>query len=63
MAVIERGANEVTEKWGVDSSVCDLQFSPAGDYLLAATPRGVFVFETENWKKSRLSDWLFKHGN
>ena len=41
MAVIDRSENKVTEKWTADYAVCDLQFSPDGKYLLAATSRGV----------------------
>lgn len=54
MAVIDRAQNKVTEKWGAGISVCDMQFSPDGRYLVTATLRGIFIFDTTTWKKSRL---------
>ena len=56
MAVINRGENKVVEKWTADSAVCDLQFSEDGKYLVAATSRGLFIFDTTSWKKTKLKD-------
>jgi hypothetical protein len=56
MAVIDRTENKVIEKWTADSSVCDMQFSLDGKFLVAATSRGVFVFDTTSWKKRNLKD-------
>ncbi len=54
MAVIDRTENKVIEKWTADSSVCDMQFSLDGRYLVAATSRGAFIFDTTSWKKTKL---------
>lgn len=54
MAVIDRHENKVIEKWTAESAVCDLQFSLDGKYLLAATSRGVYLFDTLDWKKTNL---------
>jgi len=54
MAVIDRKENKVVEKWTAESSVCDMQFSLDGRYLLAATSRGVYIFDTLDWKKTNL---------
>ena len=55
MAVIDRTENKVVEKWTADSFVCDMQFSLDGRYLVAATSRGVFIFDTTSWKKTKLT--------
>ena len=60
MGVIERTQNEVTEKWTADYAVCDLQFSPNGKYLLAATSRGVNIIDVNNWKKQNLKKFLIQ---
>jgi WD40 repeat protein len=52
MAVIDRKENEVLDKWTANSSVCDLQFSPDGKLLVAATSRGVILIDTMTWKKT-----------
>lgn len=52
MAVIDRAENKVIDKWTADRSVCDLEFSPNGKHLVAATSRGVYVFDTATWKKT-----------
>ena len=56
MAVIDRTTNQVVEKWTAERSVCDLEFTPDGKHLVAATSRGVFIFDTESWKKANLED-------
>ncbi len=56
MAVIDRPANKVVEKWTADIAVCDMQFSPDGSYLVTATSRGAFRYDTTNWKKKNLKD-------
>jgi len=60
MAVIDRRQNKVTEKWTADYAVCDLQFSPDGKYLLAATSRGVTIVDVTNWKKQSLKKFLIQ---
>jgi WD40 repeat protein len=60
MAVIDRSENKVTEKWTADYAVCDLQFSPDGKYLLAATSRGVSVVDVKNWKRQNLKKFLIQ---
>jgi WD40 repeat protein len=52
MAVIDRAKNKVIDKWTADSSVCDLQFSPIGKLLVAATSKGVILIDTMTWKKT-----------
>jgi len=56
MAVIDRTKNEVVEKRTTNGSICDMQFSRDGKYLLAATSRGVFLFDTTSWKKTDIKD-------
>jgi len=56
MAVIDRTNNQVIEKWRAGSSICDMQFSPDGKYLVAATSGGVFLFDTTSWKKTDIKD-------
>ena len=63
MAVIDRTENKVVEKWTADSFVCDMQFSLDGRYLVAATSRGVFIFDTTNWKKTKLTKLIAAGGN
>jgi WD40 repeat protein len=58
MAVIDRSENSVIEKWTIESSVCDLQFSHDGKHLVAATSRGVFIFDTTLWKKVNLKELI-----
>lgn len=62
MAVIDRAQNKVIEKWTAEGSVCDMQFSPDGRYLVAATSRGVFIFDTKNWKKTKLTKLIVTTG-
>jgi WD40 repeat protein len=57
-AVIDRTQNQVIEKWTADPSICDMKFSPDGKYLVEATARGVFLFDTTSWKKTDLKDLL-----
>lgn len=54
MAVIDRSANEVVEKWTADIAVCDMQFSPDGNFLVTATSKGAFRYDTTKWKKQNL---------
>ena len=54
MAVIDRQSNKVVEKWTADSSVCDLQFSPDGRWLLVANSKGAHLYDTRTWKARRL---------
>ncbi|MDH4018908.1 MAG: WD40 repeat domain-containing protein [Xanthomonadales bacterium] len=54
MAVINRNENKVVEKWTADGFVCDMQFSLDGRLLVAASSKGVFIFDTSSWKKTRL---------
>ena len=58
MAVIDRTENKVTEKWTAESSVCDMQFSLDGQYLVAATSRGIYIFDTISWKKTKLTNLI-----
>ena len=53
MAVIDRKENEVIEKWTADTAVCDLQFSIDGKLLVAATSKGLYSFDTTNWKRTK----------
>jgi len=62
MAVIDRAQNKVIEKWTADGSVCDMEFSPDGRYLVAATSRGGFIFDTTNWKKTKLTKLIVPTG-
>ena len=63
MAVIDRTENKVVEKWTADGFVCDMQFSLDGRYLVAATSRGVFIYDTTSWKKTKLSKLISAGGN
>jgi WD40 repeat protein len=56
MAVIDRPADKVVKKWTADLFVCDMEFSLDGKYLLTATSKGVFIYDTANWKKTNLRD-------
>jgi WD40 repeat protein len=58
MAVIDRTQNKVIEKWTADRSICDMQFSPDGKYLVTATSRGVFLFDTTSWKKTDIKNLM-----
>ena len=60
MAVIDRVENKVVEKWTSDIAVCDLQFSKDGASLFAATSKGIFLFNTTNWKKKDLKKLIVK---
>lgn len=54
MAVIDRPSDKVVKKWTADLYVCDMEFSSDGKNLLTATSRGVFIYDTVNWKKTEL---------
>jgi len=54
MAVIDRDSNKVVDKWKAGFDVCDMEFSPDGKYVLAATTRGVLIYDTVEWKKTDL---------
>jgi len=54
MSVIDRKENKVIEKWTAHSAVCGLQFSSDGKQLIEANTKGMFVYDTKNWKKSKL---------
>jgi len=54
MAVIDRASNKVVDKWKADGDVCDMDFSPDGRYLLTATSTGIQIYDTVDWKKTRL---------
>lgn len=56
MAVIDRPSNKVIEKWTADIAVCDMQFSPDGNFLVTATSKGAFRYDTTRWKKINLKD-------
>ena len=60
MSVIDRVENKVSEKWTSDGAVCDLKFSEDGARLLAATSKGIFLFDTKNWKKTDLKRLIVK---
>lgn len=54
MAAIDREKNKVVDKWKVDSYVCDMEFSADGKYLLTASSRGGYIYDTASWKRTRL---------
>ena len=54
MAVIDRASDKVVDKWTTDAGVCDMEFSPDGKTLLAATSTGIDIYDTADWKKTRL---------
>lgn len=54
MAVIDRGSDKVVDKWTADVGICDMEFSPDGKTLLAATITGIDIYDTIDWKKTRL---------
>ena len=56
MAVIDRARDKVVDKWTADIYVCDMEFSPDGKYLLTATTKGIFIYDTTDWKKTNLKD-------
>lgn len=56
MAVIDRANDKVIDKWTADFRVCDMEFSADGNYLLTATSRGAFIYDTATWKKTKLKD-------
>lgn len=62
MSVIDRAENKVVEKWTADGSVCDMQFSPDGKYLVTATSRGALIYDTATWKKKDLGKWATESG-
>jgi hypothetical protein len=33
-----------------------MEFSPDGKYLLTATTKGIFIYDTTDWKKTNLKD-------
>ena len=53
-AVIDRASDKVVDKWTTDAGVCDMEFSPDGKTLLAATSTGIDIYDTADWKKARL---------
>jgi WD40 repeat protein len=55
MAVIDRDKDKVVDKWQAAALVCDMEFSPDGNYLLTATSGGVLIYDTGNWKKTDIS--------
>jgi len=56
MAVIDRASDKVVDKWTADLYVCDMAFSPDGNYLLTATTSGILIYDTTDWKKTNLKD-------
>jgi hypothetical protein len=56
MAVFDRASGKVTEKWRAENYVCDMAFSPDGRFLLTATDRGIFLYDTANWNKEKLGN-------
>ena len=63
MAVIDRKKNKVVDKWTVDSYVCDMEFSADGRYLLTASTRGAYLYDTDSWKRTRLQEVEIKGNN
>jgi len=53
MSVIDRKENKVMEKWTADDAVCGLVFSRDGKRLVEANSRGLYVYDTSSWKKSK----------
>lgn len=53
MAVIDRKENKVIEKWTADGAVCGLRFTSDGRQMVEASSRGLFVYDTKSWKKSK----------
>lgn len=54
MSVIDRKENRVVEKWTAHSAVCGLRFSRDGKELVEANTKGIYVYDTKSWKKSKL---------
>jgi hypothetical protein len=44
-------ADKVLEKWAAGGCVFDMQFSPDGKHLVAATGKGLFEIDPVNGKK------------
>jgi WD40 repeat protein len=55
MAVIDRDRDKVIDKWKAAALVCDMEFSPDGNYLLTATSGGVLIYDTGSWTKKEIS--------
>ena len=54
MSVIDRKENKVIEKWTANATVCGLRFTGDGKHLLEANTKGIFLYDTKSWKKSKL---------
>jgi len=50
LAVIDRVENRVIEKKKLEGLICEMEFSPDGNRLLAATKYGVYVIDTHTWE-------------
>ena len=54
MAVIDRDKDKVVDKWQTAALVCDMEFSPDGNFLLTATNTGVLIYDTQTWEKTNI---------